>query len=136
VHQVRTLVDLVKAGHHAPPAWMAMMVRRRRKTLIVCRNCHTGIHGGSLPHPTGSHGAVTGEPGDRKRLHRVRDGDAAKGPKVCLARVLPRPNSGSTSAKAGTQPKQIASPPRKSPTAPTGKREVMTWTSGGTGRTR
>jgi hypothetical protein len=46
VHQVRKLADLIKAGQHALHAWMAMMVRRRRKTLIVCRNCHTGIHVG------------------------------------------------------------------------------------------
>ncbi len=46
VHQVRKLADLIRAGQHAMPAWMAMMVRRRRKTLIVCRNCHAGIHVG------------------------------------------------------------------------------------------
>ena len=46
VHQVRKLADLIKAGRQALPAWMAMMVRRRRKTLVVCRNCHTSIHGG------------------------------------------------------------------------------------------
>jgi group II intron reverse transcriptase/maturase len=46
VHQVRKLADLIGADQQALPAWMAMMVRRRRKTLIVCRNCHTGIHGG------------------------------------------------------------------------------------------
>ena len=46
VHQVRKLADLIRAGQHTLPAWMATMVRRRRKTIIVCRNCHTGIHVG------------------------------------------------------------------------------------------
>ena len=46
VHQVRKLADLSKAGQHAMPTWMTLMVRRRRKTLVVCRDCHTSIHGG------------------------------------------------------------------------------------------
>ena len=46
VHQVRKLADLVKPGQNATPEWMKLMARRRRKTLIVCRNCHAGIHHG------------------------------------------------------------------------------------------
>jgi group II intron reverse transcriptase/maturase len=46
VHQVRKLADLIKAGQHAMPTWMTLMVRRRRKTLVVCRDCHTSIHSG------------------------------------------------------------------------------------------
>ena len=44
VHQVRKLADLIKVRQQATPAWMTIMVRRRRKTLIVCQNCHTSIH--------------------------------------------------------------------------------------------
>ncbi len=46
VHQVRRLADLSRACQQATPKWMTIMVRRRRKTLVVCRKCHTGIHGG------------------------------------------------------------------------------------------
>jgi hypothetical protein len=46
VHQIRKLADLVKPGQQAQPEWMKIMVRRRRKTLMVCRTCHTSIHGG------------------------------------------------------------------------------------------
>jgi len=50
VHQVRKLADLIRAGQHALPTWMTLMVRRRRKTLVVCRDCHTSIHGDHPPH--------------------------------------------------------------------------------------
>jgi group II intron reverse transcriptase/maturase len=43
VHQVRKLSSL---GPAAPgqPAWAAVMARKRRKTLVVCRPCHDIIH--------------------------------------------------------------------------------------------
>jgi len=50
VHQIRKLADLIRAGQHAMPTWMTLMVRRRRKTLVVCRDCHTSIHGDHPPH--------------------------------------------------------------------------------------
>ena len=50
VHQVRKLANLVRPGQHAMPTWMTLMVRRRRKTLVVCRNCHTSIHADHPPH--------------------------------------------------------------------------------------
>jgi hypothetical protein len=46
VHQVRKLADLNKVSHGAMPPWMTLMVKRRRKTLVVCRHCHAIIHGG------------------------------------------------------------------------------------------
>jgi hypothetical protein len=46
VHQIRRLADLIRERQQATPRWMTIMVRRRRKTLVVCRNCHTGIHRG------------------------------------------------------------------------------------------
>ena len=46
VHHVRKLADLKVKGRKLRPAWMQMMVMRRRKTLIVCRNCHWDIHNG------------------------------------------------------------------------------------------
>jgi group II intron reverse transcriptase/maturase len=43
VHQVRRLADLTRPGQ-PQPAWAALMARRRRKTLVVCRTCHDVIH--------------------------------------------------------------------------------------------
>jgi hypothetical protein len=43
VHQVRKLADLVKPGG-PQPAWAKLMAARRRKTLVVCDDCHQAIH--------------------------------------------------------------------------------------------
>ncbi len=45
VHQVRSLASLGEPGT-GQPAWMAVMARKRRKTLVVCRPCHDHIHHG------------------------------------------------------------------------------------------
>lgn len=47
VHQVRGLAELA----HAEPgsAWAAVMTRKRRKTLVVCRTCHDSIHQNTPP---------------------------------------------------------------------------------------
>jgi Type II intron maturase/Reverse transcriptase (RNA-dependent DNA polymerase) len=50
VHHIRKLADLKKSGKKAVPRWVELMAARRRKTLIVCRNCHEAIHQGV---PTG-----------------------------------------------------------------------------------
>jgi hypothetical protein len=43
VHQIRRLADL--AGSRQPqPEWAQLMARRRRKTLVVCPDCHKRIH--------------------------------------------------------------------------------------------
>ena len=44
VHQIRKLADLQKPGQPERPAWMQIMARRRRKTLVVCGPCHASIH--------------------------------------------------------------------------------------------
>jgi len=43
VHHVARLAQLGTAGPDQP-AWAALMARKRRKTLIVCRPCHEYIH--------------------------------------------------------------------------------------------
>ena len=43
VHHVAKLAQLGKPGPDQP-AWAALMARKRRKTLIVCRSCHDYIH--------------------------------------------------------------------------------------------
>lgn len=46
VHQIRKLADLDQLGQEQPD-WAALMIRKRRKTLVVCSTCHAGIHVGN-----------------------------------------------------------------------------------------
>ena len=50
VHQVRSLATL--SNTEQGPEWAAVMQRKRRKTLMVCRSCHEGIHQGSSSQST------------------------------------------------------------------------------------
>jgi hypothetical protein len=45
VHQVRKLADLTQMGKDRP-LWAHIMLKKRRKTLIVCQTCHATIHDG------------------------------------------------------------------------------------------
>ncbi|MEU1456203.1 hypothetical protein [Streptomyces avermitilis] len=49
VHHIRHLKDLNGRGRAAKPVWAQMMAARRRKTLVVCRVCHEGIHYSERP---------------------------------------------------------------------------------------
>ncbi len=51
VHHIRKLADLKGPGRKEKPEWMKRMAARRRKTLVVCRQCHENIHAGK---PTAS----------------------------------------------------------------------------------
>lgn len=48
VHHVRKLADLKKrwAGRKEKPNWVVRMITMRRKTLILCHQCHQAIHAG------------------------------------------------------------------------------------------
>jgi group II intron reverse transcriptase/maturase len=46
-HHVRRLKDLHTGTQAEQPDWAKRMATRHRKTLIVCRDCHNGIHHGS-----------------------------------------------------------------------------------------
>ena len=46
VHHIRKLADLEPKGRKQRPEWMKKMSARRRKTLVVCRNCHHNIQYG------------------------------------------------------------------------------------------
>ena len=46
VHHIRAMKDLRKKGRAERPAWVEMMARRRRNTLVVCASCHADIHAG------------------------------------------------------------------------------------------
>jgi hypothetical protein len=43
VHHVRKLADLDRPGR-PQPAWEQLMAKKRRKSLIVCANCHAAVH--------------------------------------------------------------------------------------------
>jgi hypothetical protein len=51
MHHIRKLADLNQPGRHERPAWMHLMAKRWRKTLVVCRRCPEDIHAGrhSMP---------------------------------------------------------------------------------------
>ncbi len=49
VHQVTALKQLGKPGP-GQPAWAALMAKMRRKTLIVCADCHDWIHANPVAH--------------------------------------------------------------------------------------
>lgn len=46
VHHIQKLANLKNKGQREKPRWMQVMASRRRKTLIVCKDCHTNIHAG------------------------------------------------------------------------------------------
>ncbi len=46
VHHIRKLADLRRKDGAVQSRWKIRMSERRRKTLIVCRQCHTDIHQG------------------------------------------------------------------------------------------
>jgi group II intron reverse transcriptase/maturase len=48
VHHIRKLKDLGRKGQAIPPLWVKVMAARQRKTLVVCRQCHTDIHAGRM----------------------------------------------------------------------------------------
>jgi group II intron reverse transcriptase/maturase len=47
VHHIRNLAQLQQTGS-SPPQWAQIMAKRRRKTLVVCDECHAVIHGRSV----------------------------------------------------------------------------------------
>jgi group II intron reverse transcriptase/maturase len=46
VHHIRKLADLRRPGRPDPGPWIRQMASRRRKTLVVCADCHHNIHAG------------------------------------------------------------------------------------------
>jgi len=46
VHHIRKLSDLKVKGQKEKPAWLKIMSAMRRKTLVVCKQCHFDIHAG------------------------------------------------------------------------------------------
>lgn len=48
VHHIRKLADLKKPGQGEVHKWVELMSARKRKTLVVCRECHVAIHNGTI----------------------------------------------------------------------------------------
>lgn len=46
VHHIRKLANLKVKGRKDRPAWVKRMIAMRRKTLVVCQDCHVAIHTG------------------------------------------------------------------------------------------
>jgi len=46
VHHVRKLADLKAEGRKVLPFWAVVMITRRRKTLVLCHECHGKVHAG------------------------------------------------------------------------------------------
>ncbi len=46
VHHIRTLKDLERFTGREKPDWVKVMAARRRKTMVLCRTCHTDVHAG------------------------------------------------------------------------------------------
>jgi hypothetical protein len=51
VHHIRKLKDVAEGK----TLWQRMMAARRRKTLVLCTQCHHLLHNGKLPEITASH---------------------------------------------------------------------------------
>jgi group II intron reverse transcriptase/maturase len=48
VHHVRKLADLNRHDRPDRPTWVHLMAKRRRKTLVICRDCHEDTHAGRI----------------------------------------------------------------------------------------
>lgn len=68
VHHIRKLGNL-----KGKTPWERQMIERRRKTMVLCVECHDELHAGTLSEKKKSSGKF-GEPDRRKRLSPVRRG--------------------------------------------------------------
>jgi len=58
VHHIRKLKDVAEGK----ALWQRMMAARRRKTLVLCTQCHHQLHSGTLPERDHRKSQVRGEP--------------------------------------------------------------------------
>lgn len=63
VHHIRKLKNLKHryAGRSDPPQWVIRMIEKRRKTLVVCVQCHQAIHAGTYDGPKLNQGLLESE---------------------------------------------------------------------------
>jgi group II intron reverse transcriptase/maturase len=91
-HHIRKLANLTTKGRRPLPDWKRQMIARRRKTLIVCLECHDNIHAGRpcrKREHTDVDETVSGEPDDTKVSRPVRGGRWKRGCLSHLASGLP-----------------------------------------------
>jgi len=51
VHHIRKLADIDRPGRRPKAGWEKIMSARKRKTLVVCEDCHLTIHAGHYDGP-------------------------------------------------------------------------------------
>jgi len=51
VHHIRKLADIDRPGRRPKADWEKIMSARKRKTLVVCEDCHRIIHAGHYDGP-------------------------------------------------------------------------------------
>ena len=78
VHHVRKLADL----NDSKERWQKLMSARRRKTMVLCVECHDLLHAGKLPSWRASMYERSGEPCAVKAASTVRRGAHACTPEV------------------------------------------------------
>jgi group II intron reverse transcriptase/maturase len=52
VHHIRKLADIDRPGRRPKAEWERIMSARKRKTLVVCEECHQDIHAGRYDGPS------------------------------------------------------------------------------------
>ena len=82
VHHVRNARRPRPARHSRSPHGPRLMAKSRRKTLVVCGDCHDHIH--AAPRHT-AHAVVTGEPDAGKRVTSGSEGGRAEKDQPTLA---------------------------------------------------
>jgi AI2M/AI1M-like, HNH endonuclease/Type II intron maturase len=126
VHHIRALKDLNRKGGNNPPEWARRMAARRRKTLVVCRACHEGIHSGS---PHGNHDEHWRAEMPGKRASPVRREAVRKGPFRHLAGGPPHRTAGSASGPGKRAGSNASTAPRAdSPSPPGAPAPANAWT--------
>jgi hypothetical protein len=103
-HHIRRLANIRPKGRRELPEWKKRMIAMRRKTLIVCVECHDNIHAGRpcrAPMEDSILDAVSGEPDDAKVSRPVRRGADGKRSMSNLASGLPYTTALALALKGG-----------------------------------
>jgi hypothetical protein len=79
-HHIHKLADLNQKGNKPLAEWKKAIIAKRRRTLIVCVECHQNITAGrALRRMHAKMATETGEPDDMKVSRPVRRGSVGKG---------------------------------------------------------
>ena len=89
VHHIRKLADIAQKQGKDQPEWIQNMLARRRKTLVVCLECHKKIHSGRYDSQAIKR-SYAFEPDETEIAHvRFGGGLLEKRCFMCAARWLP-----------------------------------------------